>query len=166
MMEHQYPGVDLPLRHFPGFDEDECYPMGAHENCRNEPSELLLIREVAMLILMDRLSDKAHWHEKVFNEEIVAKWRQEARTQDERPFLDAVIEGKEIQDWSDRLHMPREQRIISESAFDYVCQIPGLKLRGRLTKIVYFGVKVQGRILQAKCVLVHPRHWGYQGHQI
>jgi hypothetical protein len=41
-------------------------------------NERLLVRELAMLAVMDTLTDKPRWHEKVFDEAIVEKWRVEA----------------------------------------------------------------------------------------
>lgn len=38
----------------------------------------LVAREIAMLALMDGVTDKPRWHEKVFDETIVEKWRTEA----------------------------------------------------------------------------------------
>ncbi|KAK6084039.1 hypothetical protein SCUP515_14001 [Seiridium cupressi] len=38
----------------------------------------LLAREVAMLGAMNSLTDKPNWHVKIFDDEIVAKWRKEA----------------------------------------------------------------------------------------
>lgn len=38
----------------------------------------LTAREVAMLGVMNALTDKPDWHKKVFDDEIVAKWKQEA----------------------------------------------------------------------------------------
>lgn len=39
----------------------------------------LTAREVAMLGVMNALTDKKDWHEKVFDDEIVARWKEEAR---------------------------------------------------------------------------------------
>ncbi|KAL1605298.1 hypothetical protein SLS60_004846 [Paraconiothyrium brasiliense] len=42
-------------------------------------AERLTARAIAMLKLMDLITDKASWHRKIFNEIIVRKWREEAR---------------------------------------------------------------------------------------
>ncbi|KAL2129749.1 hypothetical protein VTI74DRAFT_7339 [Chaetomium olivicolor] len=52
--------------------------MGTHHNCYGAKSHMLLVREVAMMLVMDRLTDKPDWHVKVFDETIADKWRQEA----------------------------------------------------------------------------------------
>lgn len=72
-----YPGLGLPLRDYPQ-RHGHFYPMGAHGNCHGSDSELLPVREVAMMNIMDRLTDKDNWHLKVFDPEIVEKWRKEA----------------------------------------------------------------------------------------
>lgn len=117
MAKHQYPGVNLPAQ--PGLiDRDNLipiYPIGLSET-RGCNSRILAIREVAMMMLMDKLTDKPNWHEKVFDEAIVQKWREEARTQSENGLFVRIIEGKWL---TDRIPKP-ESRIISEKAFDYV----------------------------------------------
>ncbi|KAJ4303127.1 hypothetical protein N0V90_002019 [Kalmusia sp. IMI 367209] len=37
------------------------------------------MREVAMMKLMDAITDKPDWNKKIFNEDILSKWREEAR---------------------------------------------------------------------------------------
>lgn len=44
-------------------------------------AERLTVREVAMLQLMDAITDKANWHAKIFDETIVRKWHEEAIAQ-------------------------------------------------------------------------------------
>ncbi|KAI7784137.1 hypothetical protein LA080_010449 [Diaporthe eres] len=43
-----------------------------------QQSPRLTAREVAMLGVMNALTDKPDWHKKIFDDEIVAKWKQEA----------------------------------------------------------------------------------------
>ncbi len=110
-----YPGVNLPLRYLaqggvPGID---LYRLGSFEGAEGAQTELLHMREVAMMILMDRLTDKPNWHEKVFDDTIVGKWRSEALTQPEDAVFDEIIAGK-------RVPMLRRTRIMTEAAFDYV----------------------------------------------
>lgn len=110
-----YPGVNLPLRYLaqdgePGID---LYRLGSFYGAEGAQSELLHMREVAMMILMDRLTDKPNWHKKVFDDTIVAKWRSEALSQPEDALFDEIIAGK-------NLPMLRRTRIITEAAFDYV----------------------------------------------
>lgn len=67
--------------------------MGAHGNCRGGDTQLLPVHEVAMLGIMDKLTDKPDWHKKVFDETIVAKWRQEALAIPDKVFWDQVVTG-------------------------------------------------------------------------
>ncbi|KAM0253647.1 hypothetical protein ACHAQJ_007159 [Trichoderma viride] len=72
-----YPGLGLPLRHYPK-DDTTLYPLGLHAHCPDSESAMLPVREVAMMNLMERLTDKEDWQKKIFNEEIVKEWRKEA----------------------------------------------------------------------------------------
>jgi hypothetical protein len=54
------------------------YPMGIHHNRTGAKSEMLPVRKVAMILVMDRLTNKPDWHVKVFNKDITIRWRQEA----------------------------------------------------------------------------------------
>ncbi|KAL2260094.1 hypothetical protein VTK26DRAFT_6015 [Humicola hyalothermophila] len=110
----EYPGVHLPRRYLRQKGEHgvDFFRFGSSEDLWDTSSKLLQVREVAMMILMDRLTDKPNWHEKVFDEEIVSKWRQEALTQDEEALHREILGGKD-------LPMFKRTRIISEEAFDY-----------------------------------------------
>lgn len=114
--EYEYPGVNLPLRHLDqgGRHGVDFYRLGSFKGAMHARSELLQVREVAMLILMDRLTDKPNWHEKVFDDAIVAKWRNEALTQPEDDLHREIVAGKYD------IKKPKRTRIISEATFDYV----------------------------------------------
>jgi hypothetical protein len=73
----RYPGLGLPLRYNGGVAAD-FYPIGAHEDCEGAKSDLLPLREVAMMNFVEKLTDKPDWHEKIFDSLIVSKWRKEA----------------------------------------------------------------------------------------
>lgn len=94
------------------------------------------VREVFMMVLMDRLSDKVDWHKKVFDEEIVAKWRKEALEQPEDKLFSQLVEGKS----GDKVSMPRA-RIISEATFDFVCDLLGLGFKSLTSGLVHQGVE-------------------------
>ncbi|XWW92309.1 hypothetical protein V2A60_000232 [Cordyceps javanica] len=108
MTAFKYPGFDLDLRCI----EREGYPLG-FPNAKGGESKVLQIREVAMMMLMDQITDKPNWHEKVFNEEIVQKWRQGAAEQPEAALFARIMEGKE----SARIRQP--PKIITARAFEY-----------------------------------------------
>lgn len=86
-----YPGLGLPLRHF---EDDGSYPSGAHTSINGSTTELLYIRELAMLDVMEKLTDKPDWHKKVFDEEIVSKWREEALAIPDDYFRQLAVAGK------------------------------------------------------------------------
>lgn len=116
---HVYPGVNLPLRDMPkrSFnrkDEYLFYPIGFPEYKRSQ-SQVMPVKEVAMMILMDTLTDKPDWHKKVFDETIVKKWRNEARQQSEDGLYARIMQDK----LEKGPRKPRD-RIITDTAFDYV----------------------------------------------
>ncbi|PTB75248.1 hypothetical protein M440DRAFT_1439803 [Trichoderma longibrachiatum ATCC 18648] len=91
------------------------YPIGMPQ-ARASGSAILPIREVAMMLLMEKLTDKPNWHEKVFDEAIVDKWRQEARTQSENGLFARIMQGKQV--YSGQIPMP-QTRIVSDEAFEF-----------------------------------------------
>ncbi|KAF2184858.1 hypothetical protein K469DRAFT_739224 [Zopfia rhizophila CBS 207.26] len=69
------PGFGLPLCYEIGNYDDNYFAHGAND-WRQYPR--LTVVELSMLALMNALTDKPNWNQKIFNEEIVAKWRNEA----------------------------------------------------------------------------------------
>lgn len=94
-----YPGLGLPLRHHPQRDYG-MYPIGAHANCSESDSMMIMVRELAMMSIMERLTDKPDWHTKVFDDTIVANWREEAMKIPDEEFWKLAIEAKR-QFWDD-----------------------------------------------------------------
>ena len=113
--EPKYPGVDLPLRHIrlDGLPGEDFFRIGSYQNVLHTQSELLQVREVAMMMLMDRLTDKPNWHETVFDDAIVAEWRAEVLTQPEDAIFHEIVTEK----W---IPMPKRTRIVTRTAFDQV----------------------------------------------
>lgn len=123
----KYPGLGLPLRDTDDF-ESSFYPMGIHRRCDRE-YDLLTVREVAMMNIMDRLTDKEDWHKKVFDEQIVAKWREEALSIPDQEYWNLAAGGKikpyENSHWTDDYHeddpyLEPLEGIMSETAFNCV----------------------------------------------
>lgn len=80
-----------------------------------------------MMLVMDSLTDKVDWHKKVFDVEIVGKWRKEALEQPEEGLYfqatDSQGEEDEGRNWARVRNSPR-LRIITEATFDFVrCQV-------------------------------------------
>ncbi|KAF9771346.1 hypothetical protein IL306_011005 [Fusarium sp. DS 682] len=118
---HLYPGVNIGLREMPEVefklkDEKLVYPIG-FPNYRMSESVVMPVKEVAMMILMDTLTDKPDWHKKVFDDAIVQKWRDEARQRSEDGLYARVAQDK-LEEGP-----PKPQsRIITDAAFDYCIQ--------------------------------------------
>ncbi|KAK5991331.1 hypothetical protein PT974_09612 [Cladobotryum mycophilum] len=116
MATFQYPGINLRLRHA-GFrsweEETDHYPIGIPESSGRR-SDIFPVREVAMMMLMDRLTDEPNWHEKTFDEASVEKWRVEASEQSEDALFARIMLGKE----REKIPKPRS-RIISSQAFEF-----------------------------------------------
>lgn len=66
--EPKYPGLGLPLLHEKR--EGDAFPLGTHGDCYGGLSELVSVRELAMMAIMDQLTDKPEWHRKVFDEDV------------------------------------------------------------------------------------------------
>jgi len=135
---HEYPGLGLPLRH----DErsGETYPMGAHGSCYGGKSDMVSVRELAMMMIMDQLTDKPDWHRKVFDEEvgqlitlsslstkfwtdfvrkqIVSKWRAEALAIPDVHFVKVAGEGRS--QWAHNDENSKLEHIMDEDTFKSV----------------------------------------------
>lgn len=95
----EYPGLGLPLRHYPQ-EKHGLYPMGTHGNCYGGDSDILPVREVAMMTIMDKLMDKEYWHKKVFDDEIIAKWRKEVLEYPDESLWKQATGGKANNRWT------------------------------------------------------------------
>ncbi|KAI0429081.1 hypothetical protein F5Y09DRAFT_311426 [Xylaria sp. FL1042] len=115
-----YPGFGLSLRYLPE-EFGDIYPTGHHSDCLISKSPLMQVREVAMMHIMDRLTDKIDWHKKVFDDEIVAQWRAEALA-----YPDEVLWKLAANNTDDPSIVPT-RGIMSGNAFDYCIQ----ELRGK-----------------------------------
>lgn len=126
MPEHVYPGLGLPLRHHEQQDVEELYPIGVHTNCWDSDSEMLPIREVAMMIVMDRLMEKPDRHVKVFNEVITEKWIEEGLALPVDPMYDDIVTASP---GGARGHRPKRgpkrlKTILDRGCLEYVRSAP------------------------------------------
>jgi hypothetical protein len=55
------------------------------------------VREVAMMDIMERLTNKPNWHKKVFDKEILSKWRKEALDIPDRVFWEMAATALEVE---------------------------------------------------------------------
>ena len=106
-----YPGLGLPLRHNPQMDYGH-YPIGAHGSCSGAKSDIIMIRELAMMSIMERLTDKENWEKKVFDDDIVSKWREEALAIPDSELADLASSSKR-QYWDDdgKVHVKDDWRL-------------------------------------------------------
>lgn len=112
-----YPGLGLPLRQYPQ-DGKRFYPLGLHADCSDSDSALLPVREVAMMNIMERLTDKKNWHEMIFNDEIVRQWRKEALEHPNILYWKQATDNKGANAIDD---VRRPPAIMDAATFDYVC---------------------------------------------
>ncbi|KAK0742613.1 hypothetical protein B0T18DRAFT_167361 [Schizothecium vesticola] len=123
--KHKYPGWDLDL----GWQGFHDYPAGIYLESHGSHSEMICVREVAMMLAMDRLSDKPDWHIKVFDEDIAAKWRAEImawpddelwnRISNFQPWwLDLLRDNEDGNPWR-REPVPCPEGILNDEAADY-----------------------------------------------
>lgn len=132
----KYPGLGFPLRHNPQ-ENNGHYPIGAHGSCYGSHSDMLPIRELAMMAIMDRLTDKEDWHKKVFNDGIVSKWREEALAIPDDEF-NRLATGYKEQWWENGKltmgpdngaeHIVSLEGVVTEKTFNVVCSTPHLLL--------------------------------------
>jgi hypothetical protein len=107
-----YPGLGLDLRHHEQ-EGDEIYPLGIHYNCWGSASEMLLVREVAMMIVMNQLTEKPDWHIKVFNDTISEKWIDEALAIPVESLYDDIVDTK-------RYEQEKLKTILDRKCLEYV----------------------------------------------
>ena len=163
---YDYPGLGLPLRYNEQGDYG-FYPIGAHGSNYGSDSDLIFVRELAMMDVMEKLTDKPDWHKKVFDDEIVDKWRREALAVPDQEFYQLATSGKKP--WEEQEQEPEEEEdsdeyyhiqrrgdgidskpegILSQRAFDYVSfQCTFQWAYGQLTLPVYRGTARQSEVL-------------------
>lgn len=148
---HSYPGLGLSLWYHPQ-DHGEFYPTGHHENCLGSESRLLVVREVAMMHIMDRLTDKVDWHRKVFDDEIVDKWRIEALAYPDEALWELAVTS------TSSLDLQPIKGIMTKKIFDYVCRYNLLKnLSSANILEVYPGAPRQSTVFRSYRHYSHPR---------
>ncbi|KAF2490543.1 hypothetical protein BU16DRAFT_470413 [Lophium mytilinum] len=134
----KYPGLGLPLRHNEQ-DNYGFYPIGAHGSCYGSDSDILPVRELAMMSVMDRLTDKENWHKKVFDEKIVSNWRKEALAIPDKALWKLAFQEKSqwwgengdlnVRDDFSINHVTQLEGIMTENTFD--CCIKELQCKAK-----------------------------------
>jgi cell pole-organizing protein PopZ len=171
-----YPGAGLPPV-LQDLHVEKLYAIGAHRDCFGSFSYLLPIREVFMMAAMDAckssapqllprrrthsdhcnqtaVTDKPNWHEKVFDDAIVAKWRKEAMEQPEDELYARIVGVPPGDFHKAGLPKPRA-RILSDKAFDNC--IAELRSKAALCKetgLVYTLDAVDNTVIKSDHTLV------------
>lgn len=79
----KFPGFGLPLDDMPSSWKRDCADRKRFPNAIQDWAGLgVTVRERNMLSFINLITDKPEWDRKVFDEEIVGKWRQEASAND------------------------------------------------------------------------------------
>lgn len=145
-----YPGLGLSIEYDNtespgGRGRDVYYPIGA----RGEGSgagvthDILSVREVAMMLVTDRLSDKPDWHKKIFDNNITAKWRAEALAWPDDDLWSRATRGKSVyrQEDADETREERDiENILNDECFDFVNHQPNSTFKmTQLTLLVTTG---------------------------
>ncbi|KAH6628146.1 hypothetical protein F5144DRAFT_654177 [Chaetomium tenue] len=113
----RYPGWGLDLR-WMGTDRDIFHPMPIyHRKIGN--SSMMPVREVAMLLDMDRLADKPNWHIKVFDDEIATKWKAEALAWPDEDLWECINVRGQVDDDDDEVPVRMPTPILDNECLDY-----------------------------------------------
>jgi hypothetical protein len=121
----EYPGWNLDLRwHDQMEDRSVTYPMGIHYNSRGAQSEMLLVREIAMMMVMDRLTDKPNWHIKVFDDEITEKWKTEALAWPNEDLWKRIANLSWELEGEEQWHPKTPKNILDKECVDHVSEPP------------------------------------------
>ena len=87
----QLPGFGLPHDDWGEDPEEYAQSISAVMNWAHD---VTTIRERCMLFFIDSISDKPDWTRKVYDENVVSRWRQEAKDLD----WDKCVEGGDFSD--------------------------------------------------------------------
>jgi hypothetical protein len=139
---NQYPGLGLPLRYIPKHDYG-YYPGSA--SLHGSESELILVRELAMMDVMEKLTDKLDWHKKVFDDAIVEKLEKEMLAIPDDTLYHLATTGKAR--WGEREDGidSKPEGIMNPTAFKYVGTSSSTS--SGLTSSVHRGASQQSKVL-------------------
>lgn len=87
------PGFGLPINH--RFPQGEYFPSAIYDVSHNYPLAqriAITLRELKMLRLMDTITDKPEWESKVFDNEFIRKWSEEAHNAEGMDVTDKMLD--------------------------------------------------------------------------
>ncbi|KAH8662507.1 hypothetical protein BX600DRAFT_466486 [Xylariales sp. PMI_506] len=115
----QVPGIGFPVDI--SVNDEPHFSHGAND-FKQEPR--LTAREVSMLRLMNALTDKPSWHTKVFDEDVVAKWKAEALGM---PLVSEKVWEWCLEEMRDKARdFEKTSRVLTLDAASRVCKADGL----------------------------------------
>lgn len=79
------PGFGLPVDYKP----EQCFPT----SFLDWSAKISTVQELYMMVIMDKITDKPDWDERVFDDTTVHQWRQEAHA------IEGVDVSEEMLDW-------------------------------------------------------------------
>lgn len=148
--KYRYPGWGIEQE---WYDYDgsghEDYPAAIYQNLGGSFSDMICVREVAMMLAMDRLFDKPDWHIHVFDDDIAAKWRDEIMAWPDVDLWNRIAHF--TPEWLDSLRddehgnpsshrpIPCPEDILNDEAADYVAP-PAPLVSVRLLTLVALAV--------------------------
>ena len=71
--------------------------MGHHSSCQYldvDTCTSLVVREIAMMMIMERFTDKPEWHLEIFDDEIASQWAAEALELPVKPLYDEIMRDR------------------------------------------------------------------------
>ncbi|KAE8383099.1 hypothetical protein BDV26DRAFT_287885 [Aspergillus bertholletiae] len=156
------PGFGQPLndrlstdieREGPRKGQRQRFPHALRESCH---SEGISVRERRMLDFIDKITDKPEWERKVFDEDIVDKWRNEAVVFDDRLFdyyLSTAMFDYCIEELRDKAAFSKDSQMVSV----YDSEIAIVKSDGAVTPILAESLRRNVRVLED--VPEHSKDW-------
>ena len=105
-----------------GYEHDPEYPLGHYMSWSSEAVpgvRHLLVREVAMMKVMDQFTDKPDWHREIFDDAVVEKWAAEALEIPVRELYREIVGGR----GRGRNYALKalKRNILDKDCLDYVC---------------------------------------------
>ena len=78
------PGFGRPIEYKPSF----TFPTAVSDWV----GTILTVRELNMMEMMDKITDKPDWNKKVFDDKLVRRWREEALATEDRDVSEAMLD--------------------------------------------------------------------------
>lgn len=110
-----------------------AYARGLWYTCRGSHSDVLLVRELAMMRFMDHVTDDRFWHTNIFDETVVDSWRREALAIPDETLWD-ILATKNCDKYSQS--PSRLVSFLNENSIDFCI----LELQGKAKHFIQTGI--------------------------